>query len=155
MVKKEKIAILFLIILTSLLVIADQLSKFFARHMTESVPIIKNIFHLTFVMNFGIAFGLLQGYNHIVVWLYLVVLGMIIFFYDRFPQDRFSRIMLFFIIAGIIGNFIDRIVLGYVTDFFDFRIWPVFNLADLFLNIGIIGIIAKELLNTKKINAKK
>jgi signal peptidase II len=131
------------------ILILDQATKILARNLAESLPVIKNIFHLTFIMNFGVAFGLFQGFNDIIMWLYLVVLGLVIFFYDKFPKDRFSQIMLIFIIAGIAGNFLDRIIFGYVTDFIDFRVWPVFNLADVYLNVGIIGMIGKELLRKK------
>ena len=55
--------------------------------------------------------------------------------------------MLFMIIAGIIGNFIDRIAYNYVIDFINFTFWPTFNFADIYLVGGIIGIISKELLN--------
>ena len=142
---------LFLIPLLAALVVADQLAKWAARnYLTSPVPVIRNFFHLTFVMNSGLAFGFLQGTNDIFVWLYIVVLGLIIFCYDKFPKNRFSRVMLFFIIAGIIGNFIDRIVFGYVVDFIDFRIWPVFNVADIYLTVGIVGMIGKELFKKKK-----
>ncbi len=147
MVKKVSAKLLFILAIS--LLVADQLTKMMVRNLGESVPVIKNIFHITFVMNFGVAFGLLQGYNHIVIWLYLVVLGLIIFFYDRFPKDRFTQAMLFIIIAGILGNFVDRMAFGYVIDFIDFRVWPVFNLADLYLNIGIIGLIGREILKGK------
>ena len=82
--------------------------------------------------------------DNVIVWLYPVVLGLIILFYNKFPKDRFNQIMLFLIIAGILGNFIDRIAYGYVIDFLDFIIWPVFNLADIYLNVGIIGMIGME-----------
>ena len=152
MVKKN--STLFLIILSAGLIAADQITKWLARNLTESIAIIKDILHLTFVMNFGVAFGFLQGANDIVLWLYLVVLGLIIYFYNRFPKDNFSQVMLFLIIAGIIGNFIDRILFGYVTDFIDFRVWPVFNLADIYLNVGLIGIIIRELLDGRKEEVK-
>jgi len=149
MVKKH--SELFLIPLLAGLVFFDQLTKFIARdYMVNSIPVIKNFLHLTFVMNSGVAFGFLQGTNDIFVWLYIVVLGLIVFFYDKFPKDRFCRVMLFFIIAGVAGNFIDRIVFGYVVDFIDLRIWPVFNVADIYLVVGIVGIIGRELFKKKK-----
>ncbi len=155
MVKKKQGSFLYFLIMV--LIAADQLAKFFARGMAESVPLIKNVFHLTFVQNFGIAFGLFQGINNYMIWIYLIVLGIVIYFHDKFPEDKFSRVMLFFLIAGIVGNLIDRVAFGYVTDFIDFRIWPVFNFADIYLNVGIIGLIAKEIFwskGTAKIRAK-
>lgn len=128
----------------------DQLTKFFASKMAASVPVINNFFHLTFVKNTGIIFGILPGSNGLLVWLYVIVIGLLVFCFDKFPKDRFSRIMLALVFAGVIGNFIDRIAFGYVIDFIDFKIWPVFNIADLFLNIGIIGILVKSLMDGKK-----
>jgi len=143
----KKISSLLFIFLTIILIAIDQLTKLLARsYLAHPIPLIKNLFQLAFAKNTGIAFGFFEGANSIIVWLYLVVLGLIIFFYGRFPNERFSRIMLAFIIAGVIGNFIDRIVFGYVTDFLDFRIWPVFNIADIYLCAGVVGIIAKEIL---------
>jgi len=146
MVRKKKRKISFIWLLPLLLVAADQIMKCVARqYFAVSVPVIKNIFYLTFVRNFGIAFGFFQGVNDTILWFYVIVLALLVYFYDRFPKDKFSQVMFFFLIAGIVGNFIDRIALGYVTDFIDFRVWPVFNFADIYLNIGIIGLIAKEI----------
>ena len=131
-------------------VIIDQLTKFFASKMAASVPVINDSLHLTFVKNTGIIFGILPGSNDLLVWLYVIVIGLLIYCFDKFPKDRFSRAMLALVFAGVIGNFIDRIVFGYVIDFIDFRIWPVFNIADLCLNIGIIGILVKSLMDGGK-----
>ena len=148
MVKKNSAFLL--IALSAAFIILDQLAKFLAKsYLAGTVPIIKNIFHLTLVMNSGIAFGFLQGANSIVVWLYLIVLGLVLYFYDKFPKGTFNRVMLALIIAGIIGNFIDRIFFGHVIDFIDFRVWPVFNVADIYLNIGVIGMLASEILKKK------
>ncbi len=149
MVKKKRN--LFLFIFPLILVAADQISKCIAKeYLAVSMQVIKNIFHLTFVKNFGIAFGFLPGTNDIVLWLYIIVLGLLVYFYDKFPKDRFNQVMYFFMIAGVIGNFIDRIAYGYVIDFIDFRVWPVFNFADIYLDIGIIGLLGKEIFAGKK-----
>ena len=138
----------FIILIVALAI--DQLTKYFASKVTESIPVIQNIFHITFVQNKGIIFGILPGFSGIIVWLYLVVLGLLVYFHNEFPKDRFSRIMLALVFAGVVGNFIDRILFGYVIDFFDFRIWPVFNMADTYLNVGVIGIIGKSVIDNFK-----
>jgi len=150
----RKASPLFLFAFTACLIAADQMTKFFARNLAESITVIKDFFYLTFVMNFGVAFGLLQGFNNVVVWLYVAVIGLIMLFYEKLPKDSFSQMMLFMIVAGIIGNFTDRIVFGYVTDFISFAFWPSFNLADLYIVAGIAGIIIKDAFWLEKTNGK-
>jgi len=151
MVSKKDLSCLFYIFLIPAILIAlDQATKLFAKIYLESpILIIKNILSLTLVMNHGIAFGLFQGANDIIVWLYIIVLGLIIYFYDKFPKGTFNCIMLSLIITGVVGNFIDRLFLGYVVDFISLRFWPVFNVADICLCVGIIGILGKEILKKK------
>jgi len=141
--KKEKS---YFLLFAVIFILADQIAKYFASRLNETFPVILNIFHVTFVKNTGIIWGAFPGANSLITWLYVVVIGMLVYFYDQFPKDKFSRIMLAFVFAGVIGNFIDRIAFGYVIDFIDFRIWPVFNIADICLNVGIIGIIVKGIL---------
>jgi len=138
--KKSYFAIILVLALA-----ADQLTKFFSARLTESIPVVQNAFHITLVRNRGIIFGIMPGLGDVLVWIYLIVLGLLVYFHDQFPKDRFSRVMLALLFAGVIGNFIDRIAFGYVIDFIDFRIWPVFNIADICLNAGVVGIVGKSL----------
>jgi signal peptidase II len=104
----------------------------------ESVPLIKNVFHITFVQNPGIAFGLLRNKNHLSFVLF--ILGIIIFLFLFFCKHNYSRmgkIALAMIISGALSNLFDRVRFGYVIDYLDLRIWPVFNLADTVITIGI------------------
>lgn len=128
----------------------DQISKwlingFFMRH-SQSVPVIPDIFHLTFVRNTGVAFGLFRDREElllIAVSLSLLVFVVYLFF---LKEKRFVFQMAYgMILGGAIGNLIDRIRQGWVFDFLDFRIWPVFNLADTFICIGV-GILFLEML---------
>jgi len=132
------------------LIFIDQTAKYFAAGLPEAVPVIKNVFYLAFVKNSGIIFGAFPGFNSLLVWIYVIVLGLLLYFYNEFPKDNFSRVMLAFLFAGIIGNLIDRIAFGYVIDFLDFRIWPVFNVADICLDVGILGIIGKAVWDSFK-----
>jgi len=84
-----------------------------------------------FVKNTGAAFGILQGYNLLLIAIGIIALG---FFTYSFHSHRLACSL---VISGIIGNLVDRISLGYVRDFIDLRIWPVFNLADSFAVVGI------------------
>jgi len=114
--------------------ILDQATKYLVDNyfvLGQSLPIIKNIFHLTYVQNRGAAFGILQGKSNFFIVVTVVAIGLIIYFYKDLPLDNwFNSLALGLVLAGIIGNLIDRVRLGYVVDFFDFRIWPVFNIAD-------------------------
>ena len=128
-----------------LIVFFDQLTKFFIVKnfkISQSFPIFNNIFHLTFVKNTGAGFGILKGFNPFLILISLVVIGIIFYYYKQIKENQILlQIIAAFVLGGTIGNLIDRIRLGYVIDFLDFRIWPVFNIADSFVTIGIIGLV--------------
>ncbi len=123
--------------------VLDQLTKYWVVQvfsLGETQPLIKGIFHFTYVQNTGAAFSLFAGKVEWLRWLSLLVSLALI------ALALFSPIMPLWeqwgyglILAGAMGNGIDRFVLGYVIDFLDFRLinFPVFNLADVFINIGI------------------
>ena len=94
-------------------------------------PILPNVFHLTLVHNTGVAFGLLQGYG------LLITLGTCAVIVGLW-WSRFFTLSTGLILGGAIGNLIDRLRIGAVIDFLDFRIWPVFNLADSCITIGAL-----------------
>ncbi len=121
----------------------DQFTKFLAARLNlgESVPLIQNILHLTLVHNRGAGFGILQGQRIFFIAFSLVVLGALIIRWKKIPEDIKAAIPLGLIIGGILGNLIDRIYLGYVIDFIDLRVWPVFNIADSAISIAAIWLI--------------
>lgn len=127
-------------IIIIIMVAIDQLSKVLVEHnmaLGESYPLIEEIFHLTYVQNPGAAFGIFKGYNEILIILtVLIIAGFIYLYHNYFVNNLILKISFGLIIAGGIGNLIDRIRLGYVIDYLDFRIWPVFNLADMIIVIG-------------------
>ena len=120
----------------------DQLTKFLALRFLKpaaSFPIFQNVFHLSFVENNGIAFGLFQGHPQVltvVITASILCLLVCARFFSNQPQSH--RLAYGFILGGSVGNWIDRIRFGHVIDFLDFRIWPVFNIADSFITIGVI-----------------
>jgi signal peptidase II len=139
------------------IVILDQILKFLViknMALLQSIPIIPNFLHLTYIQNTGSAFGLCPDSAKLLIWLSIIVIGVIMFLYDRIPEDRCSQLSVSAILAGVFGNLIDRINLGYVIDFIDFRIWPAFNIADAAITIGviflIIQIIKKDIKEKKK-----
>ena len=122
------------------LVVLDQLTKFMVSvniRLNESLPVLKGIFHITRVHNTGIAFGLFKGMALIFIFLSVVVIFFIILSANRFRSGYgHLRLGLLFILGGTVGNLIDRIRLGYVVDFLDLRIWPIFNIADMAITAG-------------------
>ncbi|MFQ5866401.1 MAG: signal peptidase II [bacterium] len=118
----------------------DQLSKYLIRQkmsLTESIPVIQSVFHITYVENTGIAFGLFPQGHSLFIIISLIVILFIVFFERKkalkSPRERFC---LGLVLGGALGNLIDRLRFGFVIDFLDFRIWPVFNLADSGVCIG-------------------
>jgi len=141
MVKINK-KIIFLI--TTLVVLLDQLTKFVVKSnlkLNESIEVIKGIFHITYSHNYGASFGLLEGYTWLFILFSFIVIGAAAYYWKRIPNKKSVIWMTALVLAGAIGNLIDRLAYGYVIDFFDFRIWPIFNIADLALMIGCVGLI--------------
>ncbi|MCU9813725.1 signal peptidase II [Paraclostridium sp. AKS73] len=121
----------------------DQISKFLAvKYLVNigSVPIIKDIFHLTYVENRGAAFGMFQNNQMIFVVVALAACIFGLYYLYKKQLNLLGKSAIILIIAGAIGNLIDRVRLGFVVDYFDFRIvWNyVFNVADVFVVIGTI-----------------
>ena len=134
-------------------VAADQLSKFWIRSnlaMGESVFEV-GFFRLTHIHNTGAAFGLFQGQSFPLTIIASVGVAALLlyalFFHHRFPflDNRLGNLALGLVLGGTVGNLIDRIRFGYVTDFIDFNFWPAFNIADSAIVVGII-ILAYSLL---------
>ena len=128
----------------------DRVTKiFFSNELSlgESIPVIRNIFHCTLVHNTGIAFGLFknQGIVFIIIPFIAVVLIAFNIYYHR-NNTQVSRMYIVgfsLILAGALGNLVDRLSFGYVIDFIDFRVWPVFNIADSAITIGTVLILIK------------
>lgn len=122
-------------------VAADQLSKFIVTtmmHQGQSIPILANVFHITYVENPGAAFGILAFRTYFFLIMAVLVLGAFVFFYRHLVNSGIlMRLGLALFVGGVLGNFIDRVRLGHVIDFLDFRIWPVFNLADMAICFGV------------------
>lgn len=130
---------IFIIVLTILSL--DQLSKYAANHYLQigrSLPVIKGIFHLTLVYNRGAAFGILKNQIPLFIFTSLFALALICLEFSKNNHNRLYRWALILIFSGAAGNLIDRFIFGHVIDFLDFRIWPVFNLADSAITVGAV-----------------
>ena len=118
-----------------LVFILDQLVKHAvlgSMHLGESIPIIKDVFHITFVLNPGAAFGMLEHQRWIFIAVALLVVVLALVFYKHIQRESLiTRIGAGLLLGGALGNLLDRIQSGLVVDFLDFRIWPVFNIADI------------------------
>ena len=128
-----------------LIVAADQLSKLWIRSYSETQVIFEaGILRITSVQNTGSAFGLLQDQRlllTIVAFVGITLVLLFIFIVPRyFPivDTRVSKITLGLVLGGAIGNLIDRLRFGYVTDFVSIGFWPAFNVADSALVVGTI-----------------
>ena len=145
-----------------LLVFADQVSKILIRinmSLYESIPVITNFFNLTYVTNDGMAFGINFPFGIYIFSTISLIFTIFLFWYLWTIKDSgiVIRIGVALIIAGAVGNLIDRIFLGSVVDFLDFMVgsyhWYVFNFADSYVTVGMGFILYDSFfLETKKEN---
>lgn len=104
----------------------------------ESIPILQEIFHLTYVLNPGAAFGILSNQREFLLLTGAVLILATAYFYPLIKKsDACLRYGTTAILSGAVANLIDRVQTGYVVDFFDFRFWPVFNVADIAIVVGM------------------
>ena len=133
--------------------VADQVTKFLVREnmaIGESWPS-EGFFRLTHGTNTGSAFGLFQDQTVILTIASVFAIGFIIYFY-RSHSDRswITRFTVGLLLGGAVGNLIDRLIAGKVTDFIDVGPWPIFNLADSSITVGITLLIANLILTSGK-----
>ncbi|MBI4335172.1 MAG: signal peptidase II [Candidatus Omnitrophica bacterium] len=136
------------------ILLADQAVKFYLANLLrpgQSIPVLKNIFHITLVLNPGCAFGLLKNVPNI--FFLAASLAVVIFLIYLFARpgkkgllDKFTIALL---ISGSISNSIDRMRVGYVIDFLDFRVWPVFNLGDSAITIAVTMLVLNLVIKRK------
>ncbi len=148
MSKKKRNRLLLDVLFLVLLVAMDQLTKYFAIVKLKNqpaVPIIPNVFELNYLENRGAAFGLLQNQKFFFLFSGVIILLVILFVLFKIPDKKKYRMLNLFlvmIIGGGIGNMIDRIRFDYVVDFLSFVLinFPIFNVADMYVTISMIGL---------------
>lgn len=127
------------------ILVLDQFTKYIIKQnfqLNQSISIIKNILHLTYVTNTGSAFGLFKGFNFVFILFSFIVVIVIVHYLKKINQnEKLLQFSIGLLLGGTIGNLIDRLAYGSVIDFIDFRIWPVFNIADSAVTISIILLI--------------
>lgn len=134
----------------------DQVSKFFAQlslSFYEPVVVIPHALILQLVHNYGAAYGILQNQRWLLIAIGFLVLGTIYKYRKDLVSSAWSQWGLTFLLIGSCGNIFDRVLRGYVVDFIYIYIFPVFNVADVCIDIGI-GLFLIELFLLKKWNLK-
>ena len=149
----------FVLSIAALVVVLDQVTKWYIRHsigLYDSVAVIDSLFHITYVRNSGGAFGLLAGTNRALrLPFFLLVsgaaVGALLFFVRRVePRRRLLLFALGAILGGALGNLVDRMISGEVTDFLDVHWhgyhWPAFNVADSCITTGMVVLLVYSLI---------
>lgn len=152
-----------MMILAAGLIILDQLTKFLVvRNMDlgESIPVLGEYLQITSHRNQGAAWGMFQGQMLFFYIVTVIVLGLLVFMYKKEAKNNLmAQTALTFLIAGALGNFIDRILFQEVVDFVDVLIitydFPIFNVADSALTIGVILMIIEVFITGKGDNNAK
>lgn len=130
--------------------LADQATKaaaIAALSQRPTTPVVPGFFHLTLVLNPGVAFGWFSRCSLWVTAAALAIVGGLLFSLMRRKEpDRGEVIPLALILGGAVGNLVDRLRVGSVVDFLDFRVWPVFNVADSCITVGVMLILLRLLL---------
>ena len=128
----------------------------------QSISIIKDFFSITFAKNTGVAFSFLEGKVPLIIIMTSIVIILILKYIKSTNPDKYETICYGLIIGGAIGNLIDRIIYGYVIDFLDFNLlgypFPIFNLADTAIVIGIFILLILSFIesrNQNEINSRR
>lgn len=150
------------IIISIILLCIDQISKLLVVNLltkTDSITIIKNFFYLTYINNDGAAFSILVGKRNFLILIAVLVIVMLIRYIKKNNiQNKLELVSISLIIGGSLGNLMDRVVRGYVIDFLDFKIFnynfPIFNLADTFIVIGVFLLLLKEIRKENNLDSR-
>lgn len=150
------------IIISIILLCIDQISKLLVVNLltkTDSITIIKNFFYLTYINNDGAAFSILVGKRIFLILIAVLVIVMLIRYIKKNNiQNKLELVSLALIIGGSLGNLMDRVVRGYVIDFLDFKLFnynfPIFNLADTFIVIGVLLLLLKEIRKENNLDSR-
>ncbi len=137
-----------IILITTIIFFIDQLIKLIISsflHLNQSLSIIPNFFNITYLENTGAAWSILYGHLSLLIVFSCIALFLIIYYMKKFVLNKRNIMAFGLIYGGLLGNLFDRLFHGYVIDYFDFKIfsynYPVFNIADMALVIGIFLII--------------
>lgn len=136
---KKRCPELFFFSFAAILVLLDQLTKYFVLKFQPNFNL--KLFTLHLIKNTGAGFGLLKNHAFALTLISAIVVILIIYLYPRLPKQRFAQVSAALFLAGTFGNLIDRLTRKFVVDFIDFSFWPAFNLADISITLGAIGLV--------------
>ncbi|WP_182199090.1 signal peptidase II [Paraliobacillus salinarum] len=150
-------------IIAFIIIMIDQLTKWWVvanMELRESITIIENFFYITSHRNTGAAWGILAGQMGFFYIITTIVVIVIVYYIQKYAKDSLlTGISLALILGGAIGNFIDRLFRKEVVDFFDVYIgsydYPIFNIADSSLVIGVILVFIATFIDEKKKGNKR
>ena len=148
-------------VIAGLIVVFDQLTKHWISQgflVGESKPIIPGVFQLTHIKNTGASWGMFSGARIAFILLtFLFLAALLIWYIRKRPTNRLLLLALSLITGGAIGNLIDRMIAGQVTDFLDFCLihFPVFNVADIAITVGAILLFIYLLFHSENQNEAK
>lgn len=140
--------IILLVVVFSLI---DQVSKYLViNYLYKDITIIKNFFSLIYTKNNGAAFSILTGKRLFLIIVTILIIAMIIYYIKKNNiKDKINIIAFSLVLGGSIGNLIDRLIRGYVVDFISVKIFnynfPIFNIADSFICIGVFILVLTSL----------
>lgn len=153
---------LVLALIAGTVIVLDQWSKAFVRSSLEIGAIwspwewLTPYARIVHWQNTGVAFGLFQGQSMIFAVLAIFVSGVIIYYYPRIPSnDWMLRLALGLQLAGALGNLIDRLTVGHVTDFISVGTFPVFNVADSSISVGVVILLISVWLQERRDKQKE
>lgn len=138
-----------LIIIISILI--DQITKYFACGLSESIKIIPNLLSFAYVENHGAVFGIMQGSNYILAIISLAIcIAIGVYIYKANKKKSKVHFAWYMILAGGLGNLIDRVIRGYVVDFIATPFIATFNIADSLVVIGVFLLLINEIIDNMR-----
>ena len=158
MIDMKKKVILFSIILF----VIDQISKLLVDNILvlgKSYTIFDKFLYLTKAYNDGVSFSMLTGYRWLIILISIGIMIFLYFYMHHFKENKRNLIAFSLVFGGLFGNLVDRLVYGYVIDFIDFYVfnynYPIFNLADSFICIGVLILLYSIYLGEDNENSSK
>ena len=143
-----------LTIYTLILILIDQIIKYVVdvnMILNSSITLIDNFLNLTYVRNTGAAFSILENNGIILIIISIFALAYILYYVSKKELRKIDYVSFSFLIAGIVGNLMDRVLHGYVIDYIDFRVinFPIFNFADILIIVGTIILFISSIIKDK------
>ena len=138
------------------LLVLDQVVKYIVRAkmaLGQSIPLLDGVFHLTYVQNTGAAFNMFEGMQTFLQVVPFAALIFAVWYMERHLNTHWTQpLALILVISGGLGNLIDRVLMGFVTDMFDFCLidFPVFNVADIYVSLSVVALFALMIFKYKE-----